>query len=56
MAKALKINPRDNVAVLLEEIRSGETADVATGSEAIHIQARQQIAEHVTGAIVQSIH
>ncbi|MDP2839895.1 MAG: hypothetical protein Q8O11_07545 [Syntrophales bacterium] len=27
MAKALKINPHDNVAVLLEEIRSGETVE-----------------------------
>ncbi len=44
MAKALKINPRDNVAVLLGEIRSGETADVATGAEVIRIRARQEIA------------
>jgi altronate dehydratase small subunit len=39
VAKALKINPRDNVAVLLGNIRSGETVDVVT-----HIQARQEIA------------
>jgi altronate dehydratase small subunit len=44
VAKALKINHLDNVAVLLEEIRPGEMVDVATGSEVIHIQARQQIA------------
>lgn len=44
MAKALKINPLDNVAVLLGKIRPGETVDVATGSEMMHIQARQQIA------------
>ncbi len=44
MAKALKINPRDNVAVLLGEIRPGEMVDVTIGSEVAHIQARQQIA------------
>ncbi|MEI7670515.1 MAG: UxaA family hydrolase [Syntrophales bacterium] len=44
MAKALKINPRDNVAVLLGEIQPGETVDVQTGSEVAHVQARQQIA------------
>ena len=44
MAKALQINPRDNVAVLLEEIRSGETVAVATGQEVLHIEARQGIA------------
>jgi len=44
VAKALKINPRDNVAVLLADIRSGETVDAATGAEVIHIQARQEIA------------
>jgi altronate dehydratase small subunit len=44
MAKALKINPRDNVAVLLDEIRSGEMVDVVTGAEVMHIKARQEIA------------
>lgn len=44
MAKALKINPRDNVAVLLEEIGTGVTVDVATGAEPLRIQARQPIA------------
>jgi altronate dehydratase small subunit len=44
VAKALKINPHDNVAVLLEEIRSGEMVDVVTGAEVIHIQAQQKIA------------
>jgi hypothetical protein len=44
VAKALKIDPRDNVAVLLEKIRSGETVDVVTGVEVTHIQARQEIA------------
>ena len=44
MAKALKINPLDNVAVLLGEIRPGERVDVTIGSEVAHIQARQQIA------------
>jgi hypothetical protein len=44
VAKALKINTRDNVAVLLEGIRSGETADVMTGEGVMHMEARQEIA------------
>lgn len=44
MARALKIDPRDNVAVILGNIRSGETIDVAAGAEVIHIRARQEIA------------
>jgi hypothetical protein len=30
--------------VLLDNIRSGETVDVAAGAEVMHIQARQEIA------------
>ena len=44
MAKALKINTRDNVAVLLERIRSGEAVDVMTGEGVMQMAARQEIA------------
>ena len=44
MAKALKINPRDNVAVVLEDIHSGETVNVMTDTDIVHLRARQDIA------------
>jgi hypothetical protein len=43
VAKALKINTRDNVAVLLEGIRSGGTVDVMTGEGVMQLEARQEI-------------
>lgn len=44
MAKALKINAKDNVAVLLGDVRADETIDVTTGQEELHLKARQDIA------------
>lgn len=44
MAKALKINPADNVAVVLADVRSGEEIVVTTGGEAVRLEARQAIA------------
>ncbi len=44
MAKALKIHPRDNVAVVLADVRPGEEIDVTTDGEGICLRARQAIA------------
>jgi altronate dehydratase small subunit len=44
MAKALKINPRDNVAVVLADVRPGEEIVVTTDAEVIRLAARQAIA------------
>jgi altronate dehydratase small subunit len=44
MAKALKINPRDNCAVLLADARAGEQVEVRTEAGTIRLVARQDIA------------
>jgi altronate dehydratase small subunit len=44
VAKALKINPRDNVAVVLADVRPGEEIIVTTEGEAVRLEARQAIA------------
>ena len=44
MAKALKINPRDNCAVLLTGAEAGEKVEVRTDGGAQRIEARQAIA------------
>ena len=44
MAKALKINPRDNVAVVLADARPGEEIVVTTDGEVVRLEARQAIA------------
>lgn len=44
MAKALKINPRDNVAVVLADVRPGDEVVVTTAGEAVRLEARQAIA------------
>jgi hypothetical protein len=44
MAKALKIHPRDNVAVVLADVGPGEEINVATDGEEIRLRARQAIA------------
>ena len=44
MAKALKINPRDNVAIVLADVRPGEEIVVTTDGEAVRLEARQAIA------------
>ena len=44
MVKALKINIRDNVAVLLGDAKAGETIEVTTDQEELHLRARQEIA------------
>jgi len=42
--KALQINPRDNVAVLLNEVRAGEEVTVKTENEVIRLNAQDNIA------------
>lgn len=44
MAKALKIHPADNVAVVLADVCSGEEITVTIGGEAIRLAARQAVA------------
>jgi hypothetical protein len=45
VAKALKINPRDNVAVVLADVHPGEEVVVTTDDgKAIRLEARQTIA------------
>jgi len=44
MAKALKINPRDNVAVVLADVSPGEEIVVTTDDTVVRIEARQAIA------------
>ena len=44
MAKALKINPRDNVAVVLADVRPGEEIVVTTDEGVVRLEARQAIA------------
>jgi altronate dehydratase small subunit len=44
VAKALKINARDNVAVLLDDVRAGETVEVSTDQTVLCFPARQDIA------------
>ncbi|MCE5283916.1 MAG: UxaA family hydrolase [Deltaproteobacteria bacterium] len=44
MAKALKINPRDNCAVLLADAKAGETVEVRTETGPLSIVARETIA------------
>ncbi|MBU2055260.1 MAG: UxaA family hydrolase [Proteobacteria bacterium] len=43
MAKALKINARDNVAVLMADVGAGETVEVVTDTGTLRLQARQAI-------------
>jgi altronate dehydratase len=49
LAKTLKINPRDNIAVVLGNVRTGETAAVIPSVFCANTVARR-IAEHVTVA------
>jgi altronate dehydratase small subunit len=44
MAKALKIDCRDNCAVLLADVRQGETVEVRTDAGVISLSARCDIA------------
>ena len=44
MAKALKINPRDNVAVVLADVAPGEEVVVTTENQVVRLAARQAIA------------
>ncbi len=44
MAKALKIDPRDNVAVVLSDVGPGEEIVVKTDGKVIRLEARQAIA------------
>jgi altronate dehydratase small subunit len=44
MAKALKINSRDNVAVVLADVRPGEEVAVTTDGEVVRLEAQQAIA------------
>ncbi len=43
MAKALKIDPRDNVAVVLSDVGAGEEVVVKADGMIIRLQARQAI-------------
>ncbi len=42
--KALRINNRDNCAVLLADVKKGETVEVQTVTETIRLAARQDMA------------
>jgi len=44
MAKALKINPGDNVAVVLADVKAGEEVGVMTDTDVVQIRALQDIA------------
>lgn len=44
MAKALKINPRDNCAVLLTDVKKGDPVEVRTDEGVSRIDARCAIA------------
>jgi antitoxin (DNA-binding transcriptional repressor) of toxin-antitoxin stability system len=44
MAKALKINPRDNVAVVLADVAPGEEVVVTAEGQVLRLAARQAIA------------
>jgi len=44
MAKALKINPRDNCAVLLADVNRGEAVEVRSETEVLRLNARCAIA------------
>jgi altronate dehydratase small subunit len=44
VAKALKINNRDNCAVLLADAKAGETVEVQTETGIVHLDARHDIA------------
>ena len=44
MAKALKINNRDNCAVLLADVKAGETVEVQTDTGMVRLNARHDIA------------
>ncbi|MDZ4164260.1 MAG: UxaA family hydrolase [Smithellaceae bacterium] len=44
MTKALKINPRDNVAVVLAEVKAGTNVEVTTAEGTILIAAKEDIA------------
>ncbi len=43
MVKALRINDRDNCAVLLADVKKGETVEVRTLTGTVHLDARQDI-------------
>ena len=43
MAKALKINTRDNCAVLLTDAKAGETVEVQTDTGMVYLDARHNI-------------
>jgi hypothetical protein len=44
MAKALKINAGDNVAVVLADVKAGEEVGVVTDTDVVQIRAQQDIA------------
>ncbi|MFH2076691.1 MAG: hypothetical protein ABIJ57_15335 [Pseudomonadota bacterium] len=44
MAKALKINAGDNVAVVLSDVNAGEEVGVVTDTDVVQIRAQQDIA------------
>jgi altronate dehydratase small subunit len=44
MAKALKINARDNCAVLLADVKKGETVEVRSETGVLNLNARCAIA------------
>jgi hypothetical protein len=44
MAKALKINASDNVAVVLADVKAGEEVGVMTDTDVVQIRAQQHIA------------
>jgi len=44
MAKALKINAGDNVAVVLADVKAGEEVGVMTDTDVVQIRAQQDIA------------
>ena len=44
MAKGLKINHRDNCAVLLADAKAGETVEVQTDTGIVRLDARHDIA------------
>lgn len=44
MTKALKINPRDNVAVVFAAVKAGGNVEITMGAETLRIAAREDIA------------
>ncbi len=44
MIKGLKINPRDNVAVVLAAVKAGDNVEIATAAETLILAAKEDIA------------